>query len=433
MHQSPNSKHLTKRLVDALHCSRDMSRVFIWDDDVSGFGVVVQKSGTKSYVVQYRHRGRSHRLTIGQHGILTVDEARARARKIRANARDEDPIAKRREERKAELSARTFGTLAEEFMRVHVEKKRKPRTVGEYQGLLDRNILPTFRYSRLKEMTRADVIRLHTRMANRPTEANRTLAVISAIWNWAAKRDELSFADNPARSVERYEERGRQRFLSSDEMGRLGDVLRQAETGGLPWRPSRPGKNAKHTPKADRRRRIDVHAVAAIRLLIFTGARLREILDVKWDEVDCERSLLHLADSKTGQKTIYLSAPALTVISALKRKGANPYLIPGAKKNAPRADLNRPWRAVAHAAGLTGVRVHDLRHSFASVGAGSRLGLPILGKLLGHTQAATTARYSHLDASPMHEAANIIGRQIESAMTKSSGAAITQMRQKRSA
>jgi integrase len=134
----------------------------------------------------------------------------------------------------------------------------------------------------------------------------------------------------------------------------------------------------------------DPHAVAAIRLLILTGARVREILDAKWEHVDIERGVIFLVDSKTGRKPVYLSAAALEVLVGLPRIEGNPYIIPGSKVGQPKVDLKKPWAAVCKAAGLEGVRLHDLRHSFASIGAGASMGLPVIGKLLGHSQAATT-------------------------------------------
>jgi integrase len=204
-------------------------------------------------------------------------------------------------------------------------------------------------------------------------------------------------------------------------------VLRRAETVGLPWAVDEAKPTAKHIPKGPRLSRLDIHAVAAIRLLILTGARLREILHAKWEYVDWDRGLMHLPDSKTGKKTIYLPSPALTVLQSLRRDGKSPYLIPsstpwkrdGTKEQLefkPRADLKKPWSAICRVAELQCVRIHDLRHSFAALGAGASLGLPIIGKLLGHIQPATTARYAHLDADPLRRAADLIGDQIAAAM-----------------
>jgi integrase len=247
------------------------------------------------------------------------------------------------------------------------------------------------------------------------------LALVSAVWNWAARYEEVAFADNPARAIERYAEAGRERFLTSEELARLGEALREGETIGLPYSIDETKPTAKHAPKADRRRiTLDPFAVAAIRLLILTGARLREILDAQWSLLDLERGVLFLADSKTGKKPLYLSAAAQAVLAELPRMKGNPHIIAGAREGAPRSDLNKPWRGVRKAAKLDDVRIHDLRHSFASFGAGASLGLPIIGKLLGHSQAATTHRYAHLDADPLRRASETIGSTIAAAMASGS-------------
>ena len=159
---------------------------------------------------------------------------------------------------------------------------------------------------------------------------------------------------------------------------------------------------------------IGPHAAAALRLLIFTGARLREILHLRWEHVDFERGLLLLPTSKTGKKTIVLNAPALAILNGLPRTSG--FVIAGTSVDSPRSDLKKPWKAVAARAGLTGVRIHDLRHTHASVGAGAGLGLPIIGKLLGHTQSATTQRYAHLDNDPLKKASEHIGSRLAAAM-----------------
>ena len=174
--------------------------------------------------------------------------------------------------------------------------------------------------------------------------------------------------------------------------------------------------------------KLDPFAVAAIRLLALTGARLREILDAQWPQVDLGRGVLSLPDSKTGKKLIYLSAAASAILAALPRVAFNPHVIPGAKEGAARVDIHRPWAAVTRAAGLEGLRIHDLRHSFASVGAGRSLGLPIIGKLLGHSQAATTHRYAHLHVDPLRQAADAIGAEIDAAMSRASEGDIVRLK-----
>jgi integrase len=216
---------------------------------------------------------------------------------------------------------------------------------------------------------------------------------------------------NPARDIKRYREQGRERYLSSDEIIRLGQVLRQAETGGLPWTIKIAGPRARHLARPENRREIYPRQVTnAIRLLLYTGCRLREILYLRWTEVDFERGLLHLPDSKTGRKTIVLNVSALDVIAGCSRIGA--FVIAGDRPDRPRHDLKRPWEQIREAAGLGSVRLHDLRHTHASIGVAAGLGLPIVGKLLGHASQATTARYAHLADDPVRRASDLIGGRI---------------------
>jgi integrase len=219
---------------------------------------------------------------------------------------------------------------------------------------------------------------------------------------------------NPAAHIEAFREQRRERFLTSEELAHLGDAIREAETTGIPWEVDGKKPTAKHIPKKNRVTKIGPHPAAALRLLIFTGARLREILGLKWNDVDFERGLLLLPDSKTGRNTIVLNAPSLAVLFELPRIGA--YVIAGDDPDSPRHDLNRPWRLVSKRAGLDRVRLHDLRHTHASVGAGAGLGLPIIGKLLGHSQASTTQRYAHLDTDPLRRASDQIAGHIAAAM-----------------
>jgi integrase len=409
---------ITKSSVDAMKCSPDQDREILWDTGVRGFGVIAFRNGGKVYCAQYRKDGRSRRTRIGEHGRLTPEDARKLAKVILGAVESgADPIA----ERRAARAVRTFGAVADDFLKLHVAAKRKRRTLEEYTLTLRNNVLPFIGARRIVELRRADVTKLHNKQANTPYQANKALSIISAVWNWAAKRDEVAFADNPAKGVERYREQGRERYLTIDELGRIGVALIQGETIGLPYTIDETRPKSKHAPKPEKRRtKLDPFAAAAIRLLILTGARRREILDARWEHVDFERGILNLPDSKTGKKSIYLSAAAQAVLASLPRVEGNPHIVPGAMPGAPRADLKKPWAAICKSADLQGVRLHDLRHSFASFGAGASLGLPIIGKLLGHSQPSTTHRYAHLDASPMRRAVETIGATISAAMAGAS-------------
>jgi integrase len=311
-------------------------------------------------------------------------------------------------------------------MRTHVETKRKARTLDSYETLLRRHILPAIGGLRVTDIRRAHISKMHADLADHPGAANRALSVVSAVWNWAAiEHEELALPPNPAKGIKRNPEEGRERYLTMDELACLGDALAAAETIGLPYMVDETKSKAKHAPKPENRRRtLDPFAVAAIRLLILTGARLREILTAKWEYVDFERGLMNLPASKTGRESVFLSAAALEVLSALPRIDGNSFIVAGERHGAPRADLKKPWAAVTQAAGFEGLRIHDLRHNFASVGAGGGLGLPIIGKLLGHSQPMTTARYAHLDNDPMRRAVDQIGNTISAAMNRKATAEV---------
>lgn len=408
---------LTKRTVDAAEARAD--RYTIFDCDVPGFGLRVFPSGQKSWVLEYRpvdggRRVAKKRLTLGSVAKLTPDQARKEATRLRALVTcGGDPQSAKSENRKA----MTVAELADAFLTGHVKAKRKAGTLDHYADIINRIVVPALGTARAKDLTRADVAKLHLDWADTPFQANRVLAIVGSMYSFAGKRGFVPEGMNPARHIEKYPEHRRERFLTTDELVRLGAAIRDAERDGIPWEID-PEKKTKHVPKNRQATVIGEHAAAALRLLIFTGARLREILHLRWEEVDFERGLLLLPDSKTGRKAVILNAPAMQVLSGLTRVGA--YVIAsdtaGTENEKPRADLKRPWAAVSKRAGLDGVRIHDLRHTFASYGAGSGMGLPVIGKLLGHAEARTTQRYAHLDHDPLKRAANQIGATIAAAM-----------------
>jgi integrase len=383
---------ITKRTVDALQPGQ--TDQFLWDTEIKGFGVKVTPAGNRVYVLQYRKGGRgtpTKRVTLGAHGKLTPETAREAAERMAgAIANGADPAAVKA----AEKGAPTVSALAARFLAEHVATRNKARTADEYRRLLDTTILPALGRRLVRDLTRADVTRVHHSLRASPYAANRALAVVSKMLSLAEKWGERPDGSNPCRHVEKYPERKRERFLSEAEITKLGRGLADIEQFGT------------HSP----------YVIAAVRLLVFTGARLSEILTLQWDHVDFERTCLRLPDSKTGAKVIHLSAPALELLTSLPRIQGNPYVIPGQKAGAHLINLEKPWRAIRRQSGLDDVRLHDLRHSFASLGAGAGLGLPIIGALLGHTQAATTARYAHLATNPLKQANDLIGSRLAAAM-----------------
>jgi integrase len=423
---------ITKRIVDGIDRSRGRHQV--WDSELKGFGIQVEASGTTTYIVRYRPKGLGRDgarrfYKIGRHGALTADEARSQAKALLGRvAAGDDPASEQADSRAAHIerkAALTFDVLIERFLSDHVESKRKPRTAEYYRSLLERHAKPALGVRPAAELTRPEIAKLHLALRANLHTANRLVAVVSSMYSFAAKNGLVPEGCNPARGIEKYREEGRERYLTGEELQRLGAAISQGETVGIPWNLDPAHPKAKHVPTSwkTQREKLDLHAAAALRLLILTGARLREILHLRWREVDIERGLLLLPDSKTGRKTIVLSDAALSVIRGLMPVGgltiaekASGYVIRGASDDKPRTDLKKPWAAVQRHAGLNGVRLHDLRHTFASIGAGASLGLPIVGKLLGHSQPQTTARYAHLDADPLRRATNLIGDILVGAM-----------------
>jgi len=390
-----------------------------YDEDLTGFGLKVFPSGARSWIVEYRPgtggRGVSkRRMVIGTPKNLTPDEARNRAASILAEVRlGGDPAAEKSALRKAE----TVRDILDAYLD-QARSLRKASTASLYKLYVDKHLAPALGTKKAVALRRDEVVRFH-RLAGKdhPATANRVIAILSAAYAFAIKSQILPKGTiNPAVGIEKFKEQSRERFLTDEELARLGDAIRQAETIGIPKRLS----DSKHAAKKPENRvtKIGPHAAAALRLLIFTGARLREILHLRWDHVDLQRGLLFLPDSKTGKKTIVLGTAAMEVLNDLPRVGN--YVIAGDDPEKPRADLQRPWALVSGHAGLYGLRLHDLRHSFASVGAGSGLGLPIIGKLLGHSNTTTTERYAHLATDPLRRATDAISGAIAKAMGEKS-------------
>lgn len=374
---------LTKRIVDA--AVKQDKDSYLWDDELTGFGVKITPAGKKVFLIQYRvggAKGRTRRVTLGHLGPVTCDEARTRAKELLGMVKTGKDPAEERDRRKAE---KTFGETITIFEKAHVDLKTKDRTAEEYKRALKLHVPDKLRRRPIGDIGRADMEQLHQDLSETPTMANKVIAILSKLFSWAEKTGLRTASENPCRYVERYDEVKRERFLSPDELGSLGKAL-----------------------AADDRQ----YVVAAIRLLLFTGARVSEILTAEWSWVDLEKGTIRLPDSKTGRKTLHLNAPALEVLNGLAKVKDNPFVIVGDVEKAHLVNIQKPWRAIRKAAGLDDVRLHDLRHTFASVGVEGGASLVMVGALLGHTQPQTTKRYAHLANDPQRVAADAIATRI---------------------
>ena len=374
---------LTKRTVDALEA--DGKDAVFWDRELAGLGVRVHTTGRKTWVVQSRGPSGPKRVTLGRHGELTVDEARKQAALII------DRI-KRGEELVTQLpeAESTVAGLAERFMRTHVERHLKPATASAYRTVLGKYILPALGGMGLEEVGGAQVTALHHRLRDTPARANAAVHLLSRMYTLAEAWELVPPGRNPCLAVRRYRTRVRERFLTPEEYRRLGRALRQAEDEDGIWPP----------------------AIAAIRLLVLTGCRRGEILSLRWDDVDRTAGDLRLRDAKAGPRMVPLTRPALRILDAIPRSGDNPWVIAGQRPGKHLTGLHHYWRPIRVRAGLADVRLHDLRHSYASRALALGESLYTIGKLLGHTSVATSARYAHLMREAEREAAVRVGGSI---------------------
>ena len=365
------TKTISRRTVEALSVEKD---TVFWDSELSGFGVRVYPSGAKMYVVQTRAGGKAaKRVTVGRHGVITAEEARRRAALIVARIKaGEDPVP---EPLAAKLAqGPTVAELARRWLGEHVAVRCKPRTAYTYRLTVEKHIVPALGRMPALAVGHADVTALHHGLRKTPFMANRAVDTLSRIYNAAGDRGLIPEAANPCRRVAKYRERARERFLTDAEFRRLGRVLDEAGS----------------------RKGVSAHAVAAIRLLLLTGCRKGEILNLRWSEVDLEANELRLADTKTGPRTISLPPEAAAVLAAVPRVAGNPHVIAGRIAGKAMRNLNDPWEIVCARAALEDVRIHDARHSYASRALALGESLPMIGRLLGHTRVETTARYAHL-------------------------------------
>lgn len=417
------SKRLTKALLDRLVLPEAGSRTLLFDSEIAGFGVRVTPRA-RTFFVQYRAgTGRAapkRRLSLGQYGALTLEQARSLARAVLADvAKGQDPAANRN----ASKDAPTVSAFGVEYLQ-EVWSRRKETTAREYARLWAKHVVPSIGSRRLIDVLPADIARLHRAMRSTPYNANRVLAVLGSFFTYAERQGVRPKHTNPAHEIEPFKEESRERFLTPAEVARLGEALNRAEKKGLPvpevLRKQKRGISASRRAKLTGRKRgpykrrkepVEVQpanpfAVAAIRFLLLTGWREQEALTLRWSDLNLDRGTATLPDTKTGRSQRVIGAPARLLLSQLPRVGRSPFVFPGAAPERPLATLTRVWFAARHAAKLDDVRLHDLRHSFASVSASSGGSLLLIGKLLGHHDTSTTAKYAHLLDDPIRQAAD---------------------------
>ena len=382
---------LSNRTVAALTVERD---TVFWDRNLTGFGVRVYPSGGKVYIAQARERTGEklpRRVTIGRHDVLNAEEARRRAALIIARIRaGEEPLP-------LPLAAManggpTVADLAARYLEEHAAVRLKPGSQTLVEILIRCHILPALGRMPLAAVEQRHVIELQQALSAQPVTANKAVKLLSHMYRLAKGWGMAPEGRNPCRSVEKYPERSRERFLTDAEFTRLGQVLdRAAAVGGA-------------SPKA----------VAAIRLLMLTGCRKSEILTLRWSNVDLDASELRLADAKAGPRTVHLLPMAVRLLEALPRLKGSTWVFPGNDRHGRYSGggLDHVWQTVRARAGLGDVRLHDLRHSFASRALALGETLPVIGKLLGHSDIETTARYAHLAQDSIHETAERIAGSI---------------------
>ena len=415
------SAKLTMRAIESL--APETKRYVVWDEIMKGFGIRVEVSGLKSFILRYRAAGGgrnapSREMVIGRYGTWKAEDARKEAGKI-LNQVDAglDPAADRARKR-TEL---TVTGLCELYLKDGTANK-KASTLAIDKGRIERHIVPLLGKRLVSEVDSRDIKRFMQDVAKGKTAADiktkfrgraiveggkgtaaRTVGLLGGIFTFAI--EEKMRIDNPVRGVKRFTDNKGERFLSTSELASLGEAIRQAEAQGA-----------------------NKFAIAIIRLLTFTGARKSEITKLKWQEVDFVRSCLRLADSKSGAKVVPLGPPALAILSALTKSDESLFVFPAESGGLAFQGTEKVWRKVRLTANLPDLRIHDLRHSFASAGLLAGDNLAIIGKLLGHADVKTTARYAHFADDPVKQAANRISNSIAAAMNGKPSAEIVQLK-----
>jgi len=408
--------NLTKRYVESLAAGSKNAVYF--DDKLSGFGVRVMRTGRRFYFVQYRNsHGRTRWFTIGEHGKITVDDARIKARRIWQAVLDgADPAG----ERAAFRVAPTVNDLFDRYISEHVNEKNRPRTQVAFKGIVDRDLRPALGRLKVAAVTRQDIDRMHSARSGTPRQANLILAVCSKAFSLAERWGMRPDGSNPCSKIERYRENHRERFLSADELQRLGATLRDAVTVGL--RSNESGRRAlyKHT------------TAAAIELLLFTGCRLSEVLTLRWEQVDFDAGMIKLLETKSGRpQVVVLNAAARQVLRSLSTQDGSPWVLPSTSKagdHISKAGLSAAWARVREAAGIPDVRLHDLRHTVGTYAGQSGANAFLVRDLLRHKSLAMTARYVNRADDPVRTLSDQVGARIAASLSGRLPAEVTPLK-----
>ncbi len=415
---------LTMTAVAALRASEDGREYFIWDTDPKtyGFGVRVRASGAKSYIYRYKQGNRTKRFTIGTVEGRTLTQAREAAKRAAENvAQGRDPG----EEKKARRLAPTVSALIERYLEEGPAAKPNKKAVSwaSDRSVLTRHAKPLIGTKMADAVTKANIIAMQADIANGKTavdertrkrgraivKGGRTVAALTvqtlaAVYAWG--NEHAYVKENPCKGVERYATGRRERFLSDVEIAAIAEGLTVCEAV---------------------ERTVNTQMADAIRMLMLTGCRKNEIARLRWTEVDMERGVLRLADTKTGARVVVLSSPALAILARREPEREGEWVFPGGRGAGPIVCLRKAWltardkgEALAlergEKMGLSDVRLHDLRHTHASISVASGASLYLTGKLLGHRKTSTTERYAHLHDTPLRAVAESTAQRIEAAM-----------------
>jgi len=353
----------------------------LWDTEVKGFGLRVQPSGRRSYIYKFRTPdGRRRNRKIGEPESLTAEAARRIVLGMVSDAALGKVVIDDKPKQKSITMRKMCDLYLEDYARLH----KKPKSVEDDTRYINKDIKPRLGSKSLSEIRSKDIVKIHSSLADTPIKANRLLALLSKIFNLSEEWEYRDSNTNPTQHIRKYKETPRERFLTQDEIIVLEKVLADAE----------------------QKNEVSPSVIHALRVLLMTGARLQEVLTMKWEYVDFEEGKINLPDSKSGKKTIWLSDKARDYIDGIPHKRGNPFVFPGQRTGSRLVNLQKPWRKLRAIAEIEDVRIHDLRHTYASLAVSQNLSLPIVGKLLGHKSTKSTERYAHLYDEVMKEAAN---------------------------